>query len=68
MVYHQLLVCHEGNIVVPLNVAPWWPTLQGFHGLQGVMCTPHFESSIAVPPLPSNCMATPGGTVQQWFS
>ena len=28
MGYHQLLVCHEGNFVVPLKVAPWWPTLQ----------------------------------------
>ena len=26
MGYHQLLVCHEGNFVIPLKVAPWWPT------------------------------------------
>ena len=33
MGYHQLLVCHEGNFVVPLKIAPWWPTLQGFYAV-----------------------------------
>ena len=31
MVYHQLLVCREGNFEVQVKVAPWWPTLHGFH-------------------------------------
>ena len=33
MGYHQLLVCHEGNFVVPLKVPPWWPTWQGSHAV-----------------------------------
>ena len=45
MGYHQLLVCLEGNCVVPLKVAPWWPTSQGFHAV-AFLCAPRYR----VPP------------------
>ena len=39
MGYHQLLVGREGHFVVPLKVAPWWPTLQNFHAVV-LLCVP----------------------------
>ena len=60
MGYHQLLVRREGNFIVPLKEAPWWPTWQGFHAV-ALLCAPRYrvpsqylcESTFAVPLLPS---------------
>ena len=63
MGYHQLLVCHEGNFVVPLKVAPWWPTGQGSHAV-ALLCAPCYRVPSqylyrrGVPPLPSSRVAT----------
>ena len=39
---HGVLVCHEGNFVVPLKVAPWWPTWQGSHAV-ALLCAPYYR-------------------------
>ena len=67
MVYHQQLVCREGNFGVQLKVEPWWPALKGFH-VVALLCAPCYrvpaqylcESWSAVPPLPSSLVVTLG--------
>ena len=69
---HQLLVHSIGNFGVQLKETSWWPTLQDFHAV-ALLCAPHYkvseqylcESWSKVPPLPSSCVATLGGTITQ---
>ena len=46
MVYHQLLVCCEGNFGVQLKVTTWWPTLQNGHAV-ALLCAPDYHCRIA---------------------
>ena len=61
---------------VQLKVAPWWPIYRVFM-LRSVYHVTEYlhstcESWIAIPWLPSSCMATPDGTMQplcnQWYA
>ena len=71
VLYHQLLVCREGNFGMQLK-QHLRDQLDRMFMLSPLLCAPRyripaqylFQSWIAIPPLPSSCVVTPGRTTQ----